>query len=176
MSAGTPPLPLSGIRVLDLTNVLAGPYAGYQLALMGADVVKVELPGSGDLARRLGASAELNDERLGASFLAQNGGKRSVAVNLKAPQGRDVLRRLAAESGVLEAVAEDRCRYVTAPDDWDWLAGVLAAVDEPYVVENPPELARATRRLADRARRAADATGVTRHKPPYAANSDRSQQ
>lgn len=101
MSAGTPPLPLSGIRVLDLTNVLAGPYAGYQLALMGADVVKVELPGSGDLARRLGASAELNDERLGASFLAQNGGKRSVAVNLKAPQGRDVLRRLAAESDVL---------------------------------------------------------------------------
>jgi crotonobetainyl-CoA:carnitine CoA-transferase CaiB-like acyl-CoA transferase len=67
---------LDGVRVLDLTNVLAGPFCGYQLAQVGADVIKVEIPGSGDLARQLGADPELNRKRMGASFLAQNAGKR----------------------------------------------------------------------------------------------------
>lgn len=92
---------LAGIRVLDLTNVLAGPYASYQLALLGADVIKVELPGSGDLARQLGADAQLNAELLGASFLAQNGGKRSVTVDLKTQQGKDTFRRLVATADVV---------------------------------------------------------------------------
>jgi CoA:oxalate CoA-transferase len=74
---------LDGIRVLDLTNVLAGPYCGYQLALLGADVIKVEAPGGGDLARQLGASPELNRAKMGVSFLAQNAGKRSVVLDLK---------------------------------------------------------------------------------------------
>lgn len=74
---------LAGIRVLDLTNVLAGPYCAYQLALLGADVIKVEQPSGGDLARQLGASPELNKAHMGASFLAQNAGKRSVALDLK---------------------------------------------------------------------------------------------
>jgi CoA:oxalate CoA-transferase len=92
---------LDGIRVLDLTNVLAGPLCAYQLALLGADVIKVEVPGSGDLARQLGSDATLNANRMGASFLAQNGGKRSVTLNLKSDAGKAVLRRLVASADVL---------------------------------------------------------------------------
>jgi crotonobetainyl-CoA:carnitine CoA-transferase CaiB-like acyl-CoA transferase len=75
--------PLSGIRVLDLTNVLAGPYCSYHLMLLGAEVVKIELPGRGDLARHLGPDPELNRAGLGASFLAQNAGKKSLELDLK---------------------------------------------------------------------------------------------
>ncbi|AOS65931.1 CaiB/BaiF CoA transferase family protein [Actinoalloteichus hymeniacidonis] len=92
---------LAGVRVLDLSNVLAGPYAGYQLGLFGADVIKVEVPGSGDLARQLGADAALNEELLGASFLAQNAGKRSITVNLKTERGREVFAKLVAAADVL---------------------------------------------------------------------------
>jgi CoA:oxalate CoA-transferase len=92
---------LAGIRVLDLTNVLAGPFCTYQLALLGAEVVKIEGPDGGDLARQLGADAELNGRHMGASFLAQNAGKKSVALNLKKEEGKDVLRRLVGEADVL---------------------------------------------------------------------------
>lgn len=92
---------LDGIRVLDLTNVLAGPFAAYQLALLGADVVKVETPHGGDLARQLGASPELSEEGMGVSFLAQNAAKRSITLDLKDPRGKDVFRRLVAESDAL---------------------------------------------------------------------------
>jgi len=92
---------LTGIRVLDLTNVLAGPFCAYQFALLGAEVIKVEVPGSGDLARQLGADAELNGRHMGASFLAQNGGKRSLTLNLKSPEGREVLLRLVKSADAL---------------------------------------------------------------------------
>lgn len=92
---------LAGIRVLDLTNVLAGPFCAYQLALLGADVVKIEVPDGGDLARQLGADADLNARHMGASFLAQNAGKRSVTLNLKTDEGKDVLRRLVETADVL---------------------------------------------------------------------------
>ncbi|WNV74161.1 CaiB/BaiF CoA-transferase family protein [Geodermatophilus sp. DSM 44513] len=92
---------LDGVRVLDLTNVLAGPFAGYQLALMGADVVKVEVPGTGDLARALGADPDLSARGLGVSFLAQNAAKRSVTVDLKHERGREVFARLVASADVL---------------------------------------------------------------------------
>jgi crotonobetainyl-CoA:carnitine CoA-transferase CaiB-like acyl-CoA transferase len=92
---------LDGIRVLDLTNVLAGPFGAYQLAVLGADVIKVEEPGAGDLARQLGADAALNKALMGASFLAQNAGKRSVTVNLKSADGKDVFLRLLRTADVV---------------------------------------------------------------------------
>ena len=93
--------PLEGIRVLDLTNVLAGPFCTYQLGLMGAEVIKLEVPQGGDLARQLGADADLNGRHMGTSFLAQNAGKKSVTLNLKAPAGKEVLKRLVASCDVL---------------------------------------------------------------------------
>src|SRR5437867_6724690 len=87
---------LAGTRILDLTNVLAGPFCCYQLAQLGADVIKVEVPGSGDLARQLGADPDLNRARMGASFLAQNAGNRSITVTLKSQKGREVFSRLIA--------------------------------------------------------------------------------
>lgn len=93
--------PLKGIRVLDLTNVLAGPFCGHQLAHMGADVIKVETRGAGDLARQLGADTELNRSHMGVSFLAQNAGKRSITLDLKKPAGKDVFRRLVRGADVV---------------------------------------------------------------------------
>jgi formyl-CoA transferase len=93
--------PLSNIRVLDLTNVLAGPFACHQLAHLGADVIKVETPTTGDLARNLGASPELSTQKMGISFLAQNAGKRSITLNLKHDAGKDALKRLVATADVL---------------------------------------------------------------------------
>lgn len=93
--------PLNGVRVLDLTNVLAGPFCCHQLAHMGADVIKVETPGTGDLARQLGADGELNRKLMGVSFLAQNPGKRSITINLKHASGKAVFRKLVQSADVL---------------------------------------------------------------------------
>jgi formyl-CoA transferase len=93
--------PLHGIRVLDLTNVLAGPFACHQLAHMGADVIKVEARHGGDLARQLGADQALNQVNMGVSFLAQNPGKRSITLDLKQAKGKEALRRLVRTADVL---------------------------------------------------------------------------
>lgn len=93
--------PLAGIRVLDLTNVLAGPFACHQLVHLGAEVIKVEAAGRGDLARQLGADPDLNAAGMGVSFLAQNAGKQSVTVNLKHPDGKALFQRLVATADVL---------------------------------------------------------------------------
>ncbi|MEL6607998.1 MAG: CaiB/BaiF CoA-transferase family protein [Pseudomonadota bacterium] len=93
--------PLAGTRVLDLTNVLAGPFACHQLAHLGAEVIKVEACGRGDLARGLGASPDLSDRGMGISFLAQNAGKSSLTLNLKTSEGRAVLERLVQGADVL---------------------------------------------------------------------------
>lgn len=93
--------PLKGVKILDLTNVLAGPFACHQLAHMGADVIKVETPQGGDLARQLGADAELNRKFMGVSFLAQNPGKRSITINFKHALGKEIFRKLVKDADVV---------------------------------------------------------------------------
>lgn len=93
--------PLQGVRVLDLTNVLAGPFCCHQLAHMGADVIKVEARLGGDLARQLGADVELNRRNMGVSFLAQNPGKRSITLDLKKTGAKAVFRRLVRTADVV---------------------------------------------------------------------------
>ncbi len=92
---------LEGIRVLDLTNVLSGPFATLHLALLGAEVIKVEPPGSGDLARKLGNVPKLNAELMGTSFLAQNANKKSLTLNLKHPSARTIFKELARDADVI---------------------------------------------------------------------------
>jgi crotonobetainyl-CoA:carnitine CoA-transferase CaiB-like acyl-CoA transferase len=94
-------LPLHGVRVLDLTNVIAGPLASYQLVMLGAEVIKIEVPGVGDLARKMGADPELGKKQMGASFLASNSGKRSLTLNLKSAAGKDVFKRLVRDADVV---------------------------------------------------------------------------
>jgi len=92
---------MQGVRVLDLTNVLAGPFATLHLALLGADVIKIERPGSGDLARKLGNLPELNEQLMGTSFLAQNSNKKSVTLNTKSPEGKEIFKKLVKTADVL---------------------------------------------------------------------------
>ncbi|GAA4335735.1 CoA transferase [Pigmentiphaga soli] len=93
-AGGGASLPLHGVRVLDLTNVIAGPLASYQLAMLGAEVIKIEVPGRGDLARIMGADPGLSEMRMGASFCAMNAGKKSITLNLKRPQGLKIFMQL----------------------------------------------------------------------------------
>lgn len=95
--------PLQGFRILDVTNVLSGPFCGYQLGLLGAEIIKVEAP-DGDLARQLGANAYWNQNRMGISFLAQNAGKRSIGLNLKTDNGKQIFKDLLKSS---DAVIEN---------------------------------------------------------------------
>jgi formyl-CoA transferase len=92
---------LSGIRVLDLTNVLSGPFATLHLSLLGAEVIKIENPTDGDLARKLGNVPELNEQLMGTSFLAQNANKKSVTLNLKDDAGKEVFKRLVKTADVV---------------------------------------------------------------------------
>jgi formyl-CoA transferase len=98
---GVPRKLLDGVRVLDLTNVLSGPFATLHLALLGAEVVKIENPVDGDLARKLGCLPELNDKLMGTSFLAQNANKKSLTLNLKAPEAKEIFRTLAKTADVV---------------------------------------------------------------------------
>lgn len=92
---------LDGIRVLDLTNVLAGPFATLHLSLLGAEVIKIENPADGDLARKLGNVLPLNDRLMGTSFLAQNANKKSLTLNLKDPEGKEIFLKLARTADVV---------------------------------------------------------------------------
>lgn len=95
---------LSNIRVLDLSRVLAGPWSSQALADLGAEVIKIERPGSGDDTRAWGPpylkDQAGNDTSEAAYFLSANRGKQSVTVNVSKPEGQDIIRRLAKESDV----------------------------------------------------------------------------
>jgi crotonobetainyl-CoA:carnitine CoA-transferase CaiB-like acyl-CoA transferase len=91
--------PLSGVRVVDLTHVLAGPYCTYLLALLGAEVIKVEVP-AGEWGRRAGPAGPLRNASLSAGFLAQAADKRMLAVDIRAPEGADILRDLLRSADV----------------------------------------------------------------------------
>ena len=94
----TQEMPLDGIRVLDLTQIMAGPYCTMMLGDMGADVVKVEKPNGGDDARRMGPPFIEGES---AAFLGINRNKRSIVMDLRADRGRELARRMARESDIL---------------------------------------------------------------------------
>lgn len=89
--------PLAGLKVLDITHMLAGPYCTWLLGLLGADVIKVERPGEGDFARAIAPFH--GDESL--YFMSVNRNKRSITVNLKSDEGKQILRDLIAQSDIL---------------------------------------------------------------------------
>src|SRR6202166_1369976 len=92
--------PFEGIRVIDVTHVLAGPFAAYQLAVLGADVIKVEHPDDPDQSRGAGTDKELNRRNMGTAFLTQASNKRSITLDLKLGKDREILKKLVATADV----------------------------------------------------------------------------
>ena len=93
--------PFEGIRIIDITHVLAGPFAAYQLAVLGADVIKVEHPNEPDQSREGGTDRALDRRKMGTSFLTQGSNKRSITLDLKTEMGREILKKLIARADVL---------------------------------------------------------------------------
>src|SRR5919206_5142240 len=93
--------PFEGIRIIDATHVLAGPFAAYQLALLGAEVIKVEPPAEPDQSRDSGPDWGLNDAGMGSYFLTQGSNKRAITLDLKQPEGVAIMRRLLKDADVL---------------------------------------------------------------------------
>src|SRR6478735_6783981 len=94
-----PPLPLQGLRVLDVSQVMAGPFCSMLLGDMGADVIKIESPDGGDQSRRAMGFKLKGDDSLG--FINMNRNKRSVVLNLKSAAGREVFYRLVETADIL---------------------------------------------------------------------------
>jgi crotonobetainyl-CoA:carnitine CoA-transferase CaiB-like acyl-CoA transferase len=100
--ARTTPAPLAGLKVLDLSKVLAGPLCAQYLGDMGADVVKVETPGAGDETRSWPPFRQAEDAPpTGSVFLSANRNKRSIAVDLRSEEGRQIIYRLASQADVV---------------------------------------------------------------------------
>ena len=93
--------PLAGIKVLDLSRVLAGPWSGQMLGDLGAEVIKVEQPGQGDDTRKWGPPFLPDGSRDSAYYLCANRNKRSVAIDLSRPEGQELVRKLAAEADIM---------------------------------------------------------------------------
>src|SRR4051794_24695425 len=92
--------PFEGIRVIDVTHVLAGPFAAYQLAVLGADVIKVDDPNDPDQSRSSGTDKQLNYAQMGTGFLTQGSNKRAITLDLKREADRDILKKLVATADV----------------------------------------------------------------------------
>jgi crotonobetainyl-CoA:carnitine CoA-transferase CaiB-like acyl-CoA transferase len=90
-----------GIRVLDFTHVYAGPFASYQLAVMGAEVIKIEAPHLPDMMRAEGSDPKRNAEGLGLSYCVNNQGKKAITLDISKPEGADIARQLIATADVL---------------------------------------------------------------------------
>ena len=92
--------PFVGVRIVDFTQVLAGPYASYQLALLGAKVIKIERRGGEDM-RRTPLSREWADRNMASAFIAVNGNKKSLTLDLQRPAARDIVIKLVASADVV---------------------------------------------------------------------------
>ncbi len=92
---------LSGVKVIDLTNILSGPLCSHQMVMLGAEVIKIERPGAGDLSRKFGADSALNAKLMGVSFCAVNAGKKSITLNLKDAEGKAILKQLVKDADVV---------------------------------------------------------------------------
>lgn len=93
--------PYANIKILDLTHVLAGPFATYQFALLGAEVIKVEDPDNPDCARGRGPDGALNDEHRGLNYQVQAANKKAMTLNLKSVRGQKILKALVKDADVL---------------------------------------------------------------------------
>ena len=92
--------PFAGVRILDFTQVLAGPYASYQMALLGAEVIKIERRGGEDM-RRTPLSREWADRNMAPPFIAVNGNKKSLTLDLRKPAAREIVLKLAANADIV---------------------------------------------------------------------------
>lgn len=117
---------LNGLKVLDLATFIAGPYCATFLAEFGADVVKVELPGSGDPVRKFGTPTECGDTLV---WMSEGRNKRSIELDLRSPEGAETLKKLAAEADVL-------CEnfQVGTLEKWGLGADVLQAINPGLII------------------------------------------
>ena len=115
--------PLNGIKVIDLTSVLAGPYCTYQLSLLGAEVIKIENMLNGDWTRSGGMDNDLNSQSMGSTYLVQNSNKKSIQVDLKTKKGQNILYELIKSADVfVENMRPGKAEKLGL--DWDHLSGL----------------------------------------------------
>jgi crotonobetainyl-CoA:carnitine CoA-transferase CaiB-like acyl-CoA transferase len=110
----------TGLKVLEVSRVLASPFAGYQLALLGAEVIKIEDPGRGDQIRyRLYNRPDLSRSGMATAFLSQNANKKSLTLNLRAPEGQEIFKEMARSADVVieNLRAGTMARYGLGYDD-----------------------------------------------------------
>lgn len=120
INGSTDQRPFAGLKVIDITHVLAGPACTYLLAQLGAEVIKVEEPGKGDTVRNRGGSIdELKRQGMGTNYLAQNSNKKSIVVDIKTREGQSLVRKLVegADIFVENHRGETLSRLNLGPDD-----------------------------------------------------------